>query len=103
MKYSLTLELEKLRKALPACEAFIDEYLGKGQKVEVKSANIIRDYQVPKIRVDYKARKHWRTLIGVVVDGGAGVNVMSEHTKKVLGITIVKLTPLECKWLINKL
>ena len=78
---------------MPACEAFIDEFLGKGQKVEVRSANIIKYDQVLVIQVDCKARKHWKTFIGVVVDGGVGVHVMSKHTRKVLGITTVKPAP----------
>ena len=90
---ALTLELEKLRGALPPCEAFIDEYLGKVQKVEVKSANSIKDNHVPATQVNYKAKQHWKTITSMVVDGGAGVNVMSEHTKKVLGITPVKSAP----------
>ena len=73
-------ELEKLRSALPACEAFINKYLGKGQKVEVRVENSIKDYQIPTIQVDCKAKKQWKTFTRVVVDGGAGVNVMLEHT-----------------------
>ena len=52
------LEVEKLRRALLACEAFIDEYLGKGHKVEVRAVNSIKEDQVPAIQVDCKARKH---------------------------------------------
>ena len=81
-----------MRRKLPACEAFINKYLGKGQKVEVRSANNIKDDHVPAIQVDCKATKLWKTFIGVVEDGGAGVNVMSEHTRKVLGITVVTET-----------
>ena len=90
---ALTLELEKQRMALPACEAFINEYLGKGQKVEVTSANNIKYDHVPTIQVDCKATKHWKTFTSVVVGGGARVNVMSKHTRKGLSIMIMKPTP----------
>ena len=89
----MMLELDKLRKALPACEAFIDEYLGKGQQVEVRLGNKLRDDQVLAIRVDSKTRKHLKTISGVVVDGGTRVNVMSKHTRKSLRITRMKSAP----------
>lgn len=53
----------------------------------------IKDDQVPAIQVDYKVRKHWRQVREVVVDGGVGVNIMSEQTCRSLGITDVKEAP----------
>ena len=91
----LTIELDKLRQALPACEAFIDQYKKKKQQAEVMSATTatIKDDQVPTIQVECKVRKHWKPVHGVVVDGGAGVNIMDEHTRRALGITEMKEAP----------
>ena len=91
----LTIELDKLRQALPACEAFIDQYKKKKQQAEVMTATTatIKDDQVPTIQVECKVRKHWKHVNGVVVDGGAGVNIMDEHTQRALGITEMKEAP----------
>lgn len=90
----LTLELDKLREALPACESFIRRYERKRQvKVMSAGTTAIKDDQVPAIQVDCKVRKHWKPVLEVVVDGGAGVNIMSEQTRRSLGITEVKETP----------
>ena len=91
----LTIELDKLRKALPACEAFIDQYKKKKQQADVMSATTatIKDDQVPTIQVDCKVRKHWKPVHSVVIDGGAGVNIMAEHTRRYLGITDMKEAP----------
>ena len=53
-------------------------------------ANRINDDQVPTIQVECTSRKHWKTFTSVLVDGGAGVSVMSQHTKKTVGLTEVK-------------
>ena len=91
----LTIKLDKLRQALPACEAFIDQYKKKKQQAQVMSATTatIKDDQVPTIQVECKVRKHWKPVQGVVVDGGAGVNIMDEHTRRALGITEMKEAP----------
>ena len=91
----LTIELDKLRQALPAYEAFIDKYKKKKQQAEVMSATTatIKDDQVPTIQVECKIKKHWKPVQGVVVDGGASVNIMDEHTRRKLGITEMKEAP----------
>ena len=53
----------------------------------------LKDDQVPVIQLDCKIRKHWRPVSDVVIDGGAGVNIMSEQTRRNLGITNVKDAP----------
>ena len=50
----------------------------------------IKDDQVPTIQVECKVKKHWKPVHGVVVDGGAGVNIMDEHTRRALGIIEMK-------------
>ena len=55
---AFTLELEKIRRALPSCEAFINEYLEKNQKVDVRAPNSIKGDQVLAIQVECKSRKH---------------------------------------------
>ena len=93
----LTLELDKLRKALPACEAFLDKYKKHKHQAqsEVMSATtlVVKDDQVPVIQVECKVRKHWKPVNNVVIDGGAGVNIMAEHTRRNLGITDMKEAP----------
>ena len=92
----LTMELEKLRHALPTCEAFMQQYQKKKHQAEVMSANtmqVIKDDQVPAIQVDCKVKKHWKPIHGVVIDGGAGVNIMAEHTRRSLGIIEMKEAP----------
>ena len=91
----LTMELDKLRQALPACEAFMQQYQKKKHQAEVMSANtaVIKDDQVPAIQVDCKVKKHWKPVHGVVIDGGAGVNIMAKHTRRSLGITEMKEAP----------
>ena len=92
----LTLELD-MRKALPACEAFLDKYQkNKHQaQAEVMSAStlVIKDDKVPIIQVDCKVRKHWKHVHNVVINGGSGVNIMAEHTSRNLGITGMKEAP----------
>ena len=45
------------------------------------------------IQVDCKVRKHWKPVHNVVINGGAGVNIMAEHTRRNLGITDMKEAP----------
>ena len=83
----LTIELDKLRKALPACEAFIDQYKKKKQQADVMSATTatIKDDQVPTIQVDCKVRKHWKPVHSVVIDGGARSQHYGRAYQKVFG------------------
>ena len=80
----LTIELDKLRQALPACEAFIEQYKKKKQQADVMSATTatIKDDQKPTLQLECKVRKHWKLVHGVVVDGGARVNILDEHTRR---------------------
>lgn len=48
---------------------------------------------MPVIQIDCKVRKHWKTVLDVVIDGGAGVNIMSDHTRRALGIHEVREAP----------
>ena len=58
------------------------------------STPIIKDDQVPIIQVNFKVRKHWKPVHNVVIDGGAGVNIMVEYTRRNLGVTDMKEAPL---------
>lgn len=90
----LTLELDKLRQALPACENFLETYQkNKQPAIMSASTRVIKDDQVLIIQVDCKVWKHWKPVHNVVIDGGAGVNIMAEHTRSNLGITDMKEAP----------
>ncbi|MCO5597157.1 hypothetical protein L7F22_051233 [Adiantum nelumboides] len=73
----LTLEFSKLVQAVPALEEYLEK---EGLKIayEVNRASI-KDDKAPVIHVDYKIRKHWKPIEKATLDGGAGVNVMSEQ------------------------
>ena len=47
----------------------------------------MRDDQAPVVALECKIRKYWETLEKVTLDGGAGVNVMSEKVCQLLGLT----------------
>lgn len=53
----------------------------------------LKDDQVPVIQLDYKVHKHRKPVSEAVVDGGAGVNIMFEKTRRSLGINEVKEAP----------
>ena len=46
----------------------------------------IRDDQAPVVLVECKIRKHWKAIDKATLDGGAGVNIMSERIKKQLDV-----------------
>ena len=52
----------------------------------------IKDDHAPVIVLECKIKKHWKPLEKVILDGGAGVNVMSERVCQLLGLTY-KPTP----------
>lgn len=56
---------------------------------------------VPAIQMGYKVCKHSRSVSKVVVDGGVGVNIMSEQTRRSLGITKVKEAPFKV-WMVDQ-
>ena len=70
----------------------MQQYQRKKHQVKVMSANtiVIKDDQVLVIQLDYKVKKHSKLVHGVVVDGGAGVNIMAEQTRCSLRITKMK-------------
>ena len=80
----LSLELEKLVKAVPVLEELLEKE-GLKTAYEVNRASI-RDDRAPVINVDCKIRKHWKPVEKATLDGGAGVNVMSERVRKRLGL-----------------
>ena len=47
----------------------------------------IRDDQAPVINLECKVRKHWKEVDKATMDGGAGVNIMSEKLRKHLGLS----------------
>ncbi|MCO5591343.1 hypothetical protein L7F22_045325 [Adiantum nelumboides] len=71
----------KKEKSLPAVAKFIKQkkQQAKAMKVEVPKIKID---EVPVIQVDYKNKKQWKPLSGVILDGGAGVNIIGEHMKE---------------------
>lgn len=94
----LTIELGQQRKSfnLPACDAFLKKHTTqqKGKEVMAVDIETIRYDRVPVIDVECKVRKHWKSLSWwVVIDGGVGVNIMSEVTQKQLGIHDMKHAP----------
>ncbi|MCO5580009.1 hypothetical protein L7F22_033875 [Adiantum nelumboides] len=87
----LTIELEDLRQSLPAVAKFIKKNKqSEAMKVDTPQ---IKDDEVPVIQLDYKNRKQWEPLTSVVLDGGAGVNIIGEHMKEKMGITNIKPAP----------
>ncbi|MCO5576859.1 hypothetical protein L7F22_030679 [Adiantum nelumboides] len=88
----LTIELEDIRTSLPAVAKFIKQ---KKQQAEAMTVEVpqIKDDEVPVIQVDYKNRKQWELLLGVILDGGAGVIIIGKHMKEKMGITNFKPAP----------
>lgn len=78
----LSVELQKLAQAIPMAEK-----LWEGPKTifEVNRTEI-RDDQAPVIRVECKIRGRWKPVDKATLDGGAGVNIMSERVRKQLGL-----------------
>ena len=93
----LTLDLDKLRKALLACEVFLEKYQQHKKQVQSEFMStttlVVKNNQVPVIQVECKVKKHWKLVTNVVIDGGAGVNIMFEYTRRNLGITNMKEAP----------
>ena len=86
----LTLELDKLcTRPYQHVKPFWTSIkkISIRHKLKVMSALtlVIKDDQVPIIQVDCKVRKHWKPVHNVVIDGGAGVNIMAEHTRETWG------------------
>ena len=81
----LSLELSKLVQAVPVLEELLEKE-GLKTAYEIKRASI-RDDRAPVISVDCKMRKHWKPIEKATLDGGAGVNVMSEKVRKRLQVS----------------
>lgn len=80
----LSLELSKLAEALPVVEEMLEK---EGLKTAYElNKTSIRDDQAPVVPVEYKIRKHWKPIEMATLDGGAGVNIMSERVRKYLGL-----------------
>ncbi|MCO5575419.1 hypothetical protein L7F22_029220 [Adiantum nelumboides] len=87
----LTIELEDLRQSLPVVTKFIKKKKqAKSMKVDTPQ---IKDDEVPTIQLYYKNKKQWKPLTSVILDGGAGVNIIGEHMKDRMGITNIKPAP----------
>ena len=78
----LSLELSKLVQVVPVLEELLEKE-GLKTAYEINRASI-RDDRAPVISVDCKIRKHWKPVEKATLDGGAGVNVMSEKVRKQL-------------------
>ncbi|MCO5605812.1 hypothetical protein L7F22_059996 [Adiantum nelumboides] len=88
----LTIELEDIRQSLPAMAKFIKE---KKKQADARTVEVpkIKDDEVSVIQRDYKNRKQWEPLSGVILDGGVGVNIIGDHMKEKMGITNFKPAP----------
>ncbi|MCO5559737.1 hypothetical protein L7F22_013339 [Adiantum nelumboides] len=91
----LTIELEDIRQILPAVAKYIKEKRKQVEAMIVEVSQIKHD-EVPVIQLDYKNKKQWEPLSGVILDGGAGVNIIGEHMKENMGITNFKPAPFRC-------
>ncbi|MCO5548192.1 hypothetical protein L7F22_001650 [Adiantum nelumboides] len=87
----LIIELKDLRQSLPAVAKFIKKKK-QAEAMRIDTTQI-KDDEVSLIQLDYKNRKQWEPLTGVILDGGAGVNIIGEHMKEKMGITKIKPTP----------
>ena len=75
----LSLEMIKLVQAVPTIEQRLEK---EGLKLayEVNKTGI-RDDQALVVLVECKIRKHWKAIDKATLDGGAGVNIMSERSR----------------------
>ena len=78
----LSLEMMKLIQAVPAIEKRLEKE-GLKTAYEVNKTGV-RDDQAPVVLVECKIRKHWKAIDKATLDGGAGVNIMSERVRKLL-------------------
>ncbi|MCO5553938.1 hypothetical protein L7F22_007464 [Adiantum nelumboides] len=87
----LTIELKDIRQSLPPVAKFIKN---KRKQTEAMTVEVpqIKD-EVPVIQLDYKNTKQWEPLSGVILDGGARVNIIGEYMKEKMSITNIKPTP----------
>ncbi|MCO5593820.1 hypothetical protein L7F22_047838 [Adiantum nelumboides] len=87
----LTIELEDPRKSLAAAAKLIKKKKqAEAMKVDTPQ---FKDDEVLIIQLDYKNRKQWEPLTSVILDGGAGVNIIGEHMKEKMGIANIKPAP----------
>ncbi|MCO5580583.1 hypothetical protein L7F22_034453 [Adiantum nelumboides] len=72
----LFLEMSSLAQSVSSVEEIIEK---QGVKIayEVNKTDL-RDDEALVIRVECKVRKHWKMMDQATLDGGAGVNIMSE-------------------------
>ncbi|MCO5600080.1 hypothetical protein L7F22_054188 [Adiantum nelumboides] len=85
----LTVELEDIRRSLSAVANFIKEKKKQAKAMTIEVPQV-KDDEVPMIQLDFKNRKQWKPLSGVILDGGAGVHIIEEHMKENMGITNFK-------------
>ncbi|MCO5597234.1 hypothetical protein L7F22_051310 [Adiantum nelumboides] len=73
-----------------------DEIEAEAMTVEVSQ---IKDDEVSviQLQLDYKNRKQWEPLSGVILDGGAGVNIIGEHMKDKMDIINFKPAPFKVR------
>ena len=83
----MLVQMSKLAQAIPAVEQVLEQQ-GLKEMYEINRTGI-RDDQAPVEALECKIRKHWKNLSKVTLDGGAGVNVMSEKARKLLELTCV--------------
>ena len=83
----MSVQMSKLAQAVPTVEQVLEQQ-GLKEMYEINRTGI-RDYQAPIVALECKIRKHWKNLNKVTLDGGAGVNVMSERIRKLLELTCI--------------
>ncbi|MCO5595658.1 hypothetical protein L7F22_049703 [Adiantum nelumboides] len=90
----ITENLEKKKPEVPECfEARSVQRI----PVAVTEALLLQTQIIVVIQLDYKNRKQWEPLLGVILDGGAGVNIIGEHMKEKIGITNFTTAPFRKK------
>ncbi|MCO5604716.1 hypothetical protein L7F22_058886 [Adiantum nelumboides] len=70
-----------IHNSLPVVAKLIKNKRKQAEAITVEESHI-KDDEVPVIQLDYKNRKQWEPLSGVILDGGAGVNIIGEHMKE---------------------
>lgn len=90
----LSLDVPSLAKGIPVMDKILEEQ-GWKEAYELNKSGI-RDDQAPIIAVECKIRKHWKPVERVTLDGGAGVNVMSERVRRLLDLQ-VKAAPFKLR------